>query len=45
VGNWRSYSPRLIQCKRGHGTAVGVVTRLDLPQETLALLWYYDYLS
>jgi hypothetical protein len=27
------------------GIAVGVVTHLGLPQETLALLWYCDYLS
>jgi hypothetical protein len=24
---------------------VGIVTRPGLPRETLALLWYYDYLS
>jgi hypothetical protein len=45
VENWLSYSPRLTWCKRGHGTAVGVVTRPSLPRETLALLWYSDYLS
>jgi hypothetical protein len=31
--------------QEGHGTAVTVVTSLGLPRETLALLWYYDYLS
>jgi hypothetical protein len=34
VGNWRSYSPRLTQCKRGHCTTAGVVTHLDLPLKT-----------
>jgi hypothetical protein len=29
----------------GCGTAVGVVTHPGLPRKTLALLWYYDYLS
>jgi hypothetical protein len=24
---------------------IGIVTRLGLPRETLALLWYCDYLS
>jgi hypothetical protein len=36
--NWRSYSPRLTWCKRGCGTAVGIVTHPGLPRETLALL-------
>jgi hypothetical protein len=31
--------------QEGHGTAVGIVTRLGLPRETLALLWYCDYVS
>jgi hypothetical protein len=43
--NWRSYLPRLTWCKRGHGITVGIVTHLGLPRETLALLWYCDYLS
>jgi hypothetical protein len=29
----------------GLGTTVGVITRPGLPRETLALLWYCDYLS
>jgi hypothetical protein len=33
------------RCKRGHGTAIGVVTHPGLARETLALLWYCDYLS
>jgi hypothetical protein len=32
-------------CKRGRGTAIDVVTHPGLPRETLALLWYCDYLS
>jgi hypothetical protein len=38
VGNWRSYSPRLTRCKRGHDTTIGIVTRTGMSQETLALL-------
>jgi hypothetical protein len=30
----------LTRCKRGRGTAVGIVTHPGLPRETLALLWY-----
>jgi hypothetical protein len=30
---------------KGRGTAIGIVTRPGLLQETLALLWYCDYLS
>jgi hypothetical protein len=29
----------------GHGTAIGAVTHPGLPWETLALIWYCDYLS
>jgi hypothetical protein len=45
VGNWRSYSPRLTRCKRSRGATAGVVTHPGIPWETLALLWYCDYLS
>jgi hypothetical protein len=41
VKNWPSYSPRLTRCKRGRGTAVGIVTYPGLPQKTLALIWYH----
>jgi hypothetical protein len=40
VRNWCSYSSRFTQCKRGHGTAAGIVTHPDLPWETSAMLWY-----